>query len=81
MNQVLKGTWGGNCNRTACQQPGAVWWNSSTRAYYCQSCARKINEFSEKADGYALCILSLDGQDGHRPTPMVPAGAGEGVQE
>lgn len=66
MNTELKGKYGGNCNRTACQQPGAVWWNSSTRAFYCQSCARKINEFSVKADGYALCSPSVDGQEVHR---------------
>ncbi len=32
------------CNRTACQKPGATWWNPSTLAYYCQSCAIKINK-------------------------------------
>lgn len=32
------------CNRTACQKPGAAWWNTSTRAYYCADCAKAINE-------------------------------------
>ena len=40
----LKGVEGGNCNRTACQQPGAVWYNSSTRKYYCRNCAITIQQ-------------------------------------
>jgi hypothetical protein len=32
------------CNRTACRAPGAIWWNTSTRAYYCTPCAHRINE-------------------------------------
>lgn len=35
------------CNRSACQSPlniGERFWNDSTRAYYCASCARKINQ-------------------------------------
>lgn len=35
-----------HCNRKACQQLGARWWNKSTRAYYCDNCARAINEHS-----------------------------------
>lgn len=38
----LKGAEGGNCNRTACQQPGAVWYNESTHFYYCRNCAITI---------------------------------------
>jgi hypothetical protein len=40
------------CNRTACQKPGAVWWNTSTRAYYCTDCAKAINEHNP-----GLCVL------------------------
>jgi len=35
------------CNRRACQAPltiGERWWNTSTRAYYCERCAMRINE-------------------------------------
>lgn len=38
-----KGRFGGSCNRTACQAPGATWWNFGTQAYYCQACALMIN--------------------------------------
>ncbi len=46
----LKGVEGGNCNRTACQAPDAVWFNTGTQKYYCRSCAidiqRSANDFS-----------------------------------
>lgn len=44
-----KGHFDGSCNRTACQRPlaGNNWFNRWTIAYYCQSCALKIND----ADG------------------------------
>lgn len=32
------------CARSACRAPGATWWNTSTRAYYCTPCAHRINE-------------------------------------
>jgi hypothetical protein len=35
------------CNRSACQAPlikDARWWNASTQAFYCKSCALRINE-------------------------------------
>lgn len=48
---MSKGTKGGNCNRTACQQPGADFYNKSTRAYYCRKCAEMIQ---------ASCFLFAD---------------------
>lgn len=41
---TVKGERGGLCNRTACQKPPAYWFNSSTRAYYCNDCAQLINK-------------------------------------
>lgn len=38
------GVLGGLCNRKACRAPGATWYNSGSYAYYCPSCAFKINE-------------------------------------
>lgn len=51
------------CARTACRKPEATWWNPSTRAYYCRSCALKINEYSP-----GLCVP---------PTNSEPAPAAE----
>jgi hypothetical protein len=37
------GKWGSFCYRTACQQPNAVYFNTSTREHYCLDCATRIN--------------------------------------
>jgi len=60
-----KGVKGGNCNRTACQAPGAYWFNHSTRAYYCGTCADLINGESRKfkdsfIDDLGHDLLTLD---------------------
>ena len=57
----LKGKYEGNCNRTACQRPGAVWYNHSTREHYCSSCASTLNKVN-RADamrmfGHDLCTI------------------------
>lgn len=41
---ALKGVKGGNCNRAACQQPNAWWYNRGSWAYYCGPCAKLINK-------------------------------------
>lgn len=39
-----KGKEGGSCNRTACQKPNsAKYYNRSTRAFYCRTCALLIH--------------------------------------
>lgn len=53
-----KGKMNGSCNRTACQRPGATWFNTSTRAYYCEPCARDITTFTKRADGFHICFPS-----------------------
>jgi hypothetical protein len=54
----LKGKRDGNCNVTVCQKPGATWWNTSTRAYYCPHCASEINRWSRHDEGYEICFPS-----------------------
>lgn len=54
----LKGQRDGNCNVTACQKPGATWWNTSTRAYYCPHCASEINRWARHDDGFEICFTS-----------------------
>lgn len=40
------------CSRGACEtNVPAVWWNSSTRAFYCEACAHQINKYSP-----GLCV-------------------------
>lgn len=55
---ALKGKQNGNCNVTACQRPGATWWNTSTRAYYCANCASEINRWSKHDEGFSICYPS-----------------------
>ena len=50
----LKGVYGKNCNVTACQQPGATWWNFVMRKYYCAECAHEIN-YRPLDNGRYLC--------------------------
>lgn len=56
---ALKGAKGGNCNRTACQQPEAHYFNTGTDAYYCWDCASDINEFAMRphADGTQMNLF------------------------
>lgn len=63
-NREDKGQFNGACNVTACQLPNsAVYFNHSTRAYYCVTCATAINN-SNRADahrlyGHDLCIKEV----------------------
>lgn len=54
-----KGEKFGSCNRTACQKPGANWFNHSTRKYYCEDCAIDLNfhnaDLSIDMFGHYLC--------------------------
>ncbi|MBX4188234.1 MAG: hypothetical protein KW793_03830 [Candidatus Doudnabacteria bacterium] len=56
-----KGQYMGECNRTACTDTPAEYYNHSTRMYYCETCARSIN-YHNRADamrmfGHDLCTL------------------------
>ena len=42
-----KGEKGGKCNRKACREDGAFWYNKSTLKYYCKECAFEIMSFPE----------------------------------
>lgn len=53
-----KGKRFGNCNRTACKKPHAIFYNISTRAYYCGPCAKLINKANSSEMGVnKLCVL------------------------
>lgn len=51
------------CNRTACQTArNVVYWNHSTRAYYCPSCAHAINsgagtQYDKFGNAVPLCSI------------------------
>lgn len=50
MTLLIKGEKGGLCNRTACQQPPALFYNRVMGKYYCYNCAVLI-ERSARRDG------------------------------
>ncbi len=56
-----KGDKNGSCNRRVCQVPGAIWYNHSTRKYYCVECALMLNEHNHtdaiELWGHELCTL------------------------
>lgn len=56
-----KGEYNGECNRTACSNTGAVYFNHSTRKHYCRSCASLINDANRldaiRLYGHDLCLL------------------------
>ena len=60
------GTYGGLCNRTACREPGARWWNTSTRKFYCVMCASRINLECRRMDEDPLCEYRQQSGDEER---------------
>jgi hypothetical protein len=52
-----KGKKAGSCNRTACQRPGAVWWNRGSYAFYCGDCAHMLNRANRDFPDGDLCVL------------------------
>ncbi len=53
---------GQKCNRAACNNQDAQWFNHSTRKYYCADCAAKLNKLNKvdalKLYGHDLCTLA-----------------------
>ena len=54
-----KGKHGGYCNITSCQKPAAMYFNKSTKAYYCKRCAEGINWPGGRADCMRLYGVPL----------------------
>jgi hypothetical protein len=54
-----KGDLQGECNRTACENKNAVYYNHSTEKYYCWYCAGLINDLNMsdalRMYGHELC--------------------------
>lgn len=60
---LLKGKRNGNCNRTACQAPGAFWWNRGSHSWYCTDCAlmlSRANNHDEFCKDEPLCKLDAE---------------------
>lgn len=57
----MKGEYGQECNRTACKNPLAFFYNHSTRKYYCEVCAVLLNKVNKtdamRLFGHDLCTI------------------------
>ena len=57
---MSKGELGGECNRTVCNNTGAIYFNYSTEKHYCEECAEIINRVnrtdSQRIFGHDLCL-------------------------
>ncbi len=56
MTPDKKGQRDGLCNRAACQRPGATFFNTAMDAWYCPTCAAKINYWSLRDAGRKICV-------------------------
>lgn len=60
----LKGKFGGNCNVTHCQAPGAYSWSMNNQAFYCDACANTLNranhEYWHSRYGVDRFVFRLD---------------------
>ena len=55
MDTPMKGEFKGECNRGACKNDFAKWYNKVMDAFYCSRCARMINESSNQSNQGDLC--------------------------
>lgn len=55
--EPLKGQYRGECERKACTNHGADWYNKSSGKYYCDECARALNEICLDQGAPKLCEL------------------------
>ena len=58
-----KGEYNCECNRTACKNKHAIFYNHSTKKYYCGSCAYEINKWAQdfkKEYGHELCVKVIN---------------------
>jgi hypothetical protein len=55
----LRGEYGGRCNNALCNCTGADWYNKGSGKYYCDDCARRINESCLEQSRSKLCELHI----------------------
>jgi len=57
--EPVKGEYNGMCQRFACNNSDAHWYNQNNGRYYCSSCARTFNEVLRQQRRPAMCELHL----------------------
>jgi hypothetical protein len=56
-----RGEYGGRCSNVLCEHTGADWYNRTSGMYYCDECARRINEACLAQGERKLCMLQPSG--------------------
>lgn len=56
---VRRGEYGGRCGNSRCNSDGADWYNRGSGLYYCDACARQINERCLELGQRKACELRL----------------------
>jgi hypothetical protein len=51
----MRGELHGRCNNALCSGVGARWYNIASAQYYCEECARRINQKCRQLGGRELC--------------------------
>ncbi|HUR41494.1 MAG TPA: hypothetical protein VM240_10045 [Verrucomicrobiae bacterium] len=69
----LKGEFGGQCQRIACEHREAHWFNDTNGRYYCAACASAFNEVCRRNGQRSLCEL--------HPGPNVSPAAASGMND
>lgn len=75
---ALKGKKGGNCNRQACQQPYAIFYNHGTSCFYCASCTLMLNRDTfnardaERLWGHPMVQVDMDAFQDLQVKAMTP---------
>jgi len=58
-NLSRRGVYGGRCNNDYCYRDGADWHSRASGHYYCDECARVINEMCLAQGTRKICELRL----------------------
>jgi hypothetical protein len=53
----MRGEHHGRCNNALCTEVDARWYNVASTLYYCNDCARRINERCRQLGGREICEL------------------------
>lgn len=63
-NNKVRGVRGSTCYRQSCEYGPAMWYNFSTKHWYCRSCASTINVMNQadaqRLYGHDLCLYDPD---------------------
>jgi hypothetical protein len=73
--QTKKGERGGMCNRTACINGNATYFNRSTEKYYCEECGITVNTSLPKINEACLVKLVTDNKKRRSLLNLPPLGA------